>query len=69
MTFLADNGSIMRCGMIVINKNFSRGVILDPTVTFEISHEHTKDINEEKITLTVKKLHNIKQIIKFYKVF
>lgn len=43
----------------------SRGVILDPTVTFGISNEHTKYINEENCTLTNQQFHTIKQIIKF----
>lgn len=63
--YVADIGSIMRCRITVIDKTRCRGVILDPTVTFEISNEHTKYINEEKCTLTIQQFHTIKQIIKF----
>lgn len=41
VTYVADIRSIMRCGIIVIDKIICRGVILDPTVTFEISNEDT----------------------------
>lgn len=41
VAYVADIGSIMRCGIIVIDKMRCRGVILDPTVTFEIINEDT----------------------------
>lgn len=41
VAYVADIGSIVRFGIIVIDKIRCRGVILDPTVTFEISNEDT----------------------------
>lgn len=65
VTSMADNGWIVRCGIIVINQIRSRRVILDQTVTFERSNEHIKDINEKKCTLTTQQFYTLKQIVKF----
>lgn len=44
---LADDGSIRRCDIIVKDK--SKRIVLDPTITFEISNAQPKDINGKKI--------------------
>lgn len=46
---MADNGSIRRCDIIVIDKIKSKGTILDPTIILEISSAQPKDKNDKKL--------------------
>lgn len=48
---MADNGSIRRCDIIVINTCKIKGIIVDLTVGFEMSNAQPKDINDENIQI------------------
>lgn len=49
--FVADNESIRRCDIIIIDKIISKGIILDTTFRFKISSAQPEDKDEEKITI------------------
>lgn len=60
---VADNGSILRCEIIVIDQIKSKGIILDPTVSFEISTALLIRY-DKKWKFTIQQLHFIKNIYK-----
>lgn len=49
---MAENESVRRSNVIIVmDKTKRKGIILDPLVTFKISHAQPKYRNEEKIKI------------------
>lgn len=82
VTFVAHNGSVRECDIIVKDKTKSKKIILVLTIKFEISSAQPEDINNYEYILiynpTFQQLHITKQnilldivgtILKFYSNF
>lgn len=48
---IAENGSTRRIDIIAINENTKTGIVLDPTIRFEINIEQDEEVNVEKRTI------------------
>lgn len=48
VTALADDGSIQRSNFIILDRKINSGLIMNPTIRFEICEKQPKLVNEEK---------------------
>lgn len=65
-TVWGNNGSVRICDIIVVDKIKSKGVILDPIVSFEMSSAQSEYINKEKIKISNQQFYIIKHRVLVY---